>query len=146
MTTTSPLLAADPAPLGQRLRGPLTTLGVLGAGTLALALRDPHVAGSWGVCPSLALFGVYCPACGGLRAVNDLTHLDLVGAASSNLYFVVLLPALVFLLGRWVYDAARGVQRHQRWLESGLVWTVLSVVLVVFTVLRNLPSGAWLAP
>ena len=33
---------------------------------------------SWGLCPSAAL-GFSCPGCGGLRAVNDLTHGD-VGA------------------------------------------------------------------
>lgn len=144
--TVDPVLTPDPAPLAQRLRGPVTTIGVLGAATVALAIRDPHVAGSWGVCPSLALFGLACPACGGLRAVNDLTHLDVVGALSSNLYAVVLMPVAVFLLGRWLYDSARGVRRRQAWMTSPTVWWTLGVALAVFTVVRNLPIGSWLYP
>ena len=35
-----------------------------------------------------AAVGIWCPACGGLRAVNDLTNGDVLGAASSNLVFV----------------------------------------------------------
>ena len=45
-----------------------------------LHFRDPHASGSWGFCPWLALTGLYCPGCGGLRAVNDLTNGDLLGA------------------------------------------------------------------
>ena len=45
--------------------------------------------------------GVYCPGCGGLRAVNDLTNGDLGAAASSNLLLVVLLPVAVLWLLRW---------------------------------------------
>ena len=53
------------------------------------------LAGSWGYCPWLALTGQYCPGCGSLRAVNDLDHGDLLGAASSNLVFVAMVPLLV---------------------------------------------------
>ena len=115
--------------------------------TVALHLRDPHVSGSWGICPLAAVTGIYCPGCGGLRAVNDLTHGDLAGAAASNLLLVVLLPAAVFLLGRWALDAWHGRRRE---LPPPRVVTlqavVLGVVLLVFMVVRNLPAGAWLAP
>ena len=62
-----------------RMRAPLVTIGGLAAATVALHFRDPHVQGSWGFCPSAAM-GFYCPGCGGLRAVNDLTNGE-VGAA-----------------------------------------------------------------
>ena len=68
-----------------RMRGPLVTAGVVGGLTLALHFRDPHAAGSWGFCPWLRADRLYCPGCGGLRAVNDLTNGDVLGAASSNL-------------------------------------------------------------
>lgn len=44
------------------------------AGLLAAAVtwRDPHVPGSWGLCPWLVATGTPCPTCGGLRAVADL--------------------------------------------------------------------------
>ncbi|MFI2707066.1 DUF2752 domain-containing protein, partial [Nocardioides sp. CER28] len=70
---TALLAPESPLTRRERLRLPLLTVGGLGAATLALYLRDPHQRGSWGVCP-LSLAGIYCPGCGGLRAVNDLTH------------------------------------------------------------------------
>ena len=67
-----------------RLRGPLLTGGLVAGLTLALHFRDPHASGSWGFCPWLALTGHYCPGCGGLRAVNDLTNGDVVGAPAAT--------------------------------------------------------------
>ena len=66
----------------------------------ALHVRDPHVTHSWGVCPLYAVTGVYCPGCGGLRGVNDLTNGNLGAAASSNLLLVILAPVALVLLGR----------------------------------------------
>ncbi len=90
--------------------------------------------------------GIYCPGCGGLRAVNDLTNGDVAAAASSNLLFVALLPLLVFLLGRWAYErwTGRVRQPNNRRVRTFLI--ALGVAAVVFTVLRNLEIGAWLAP
>lgn len=125
------------------LRAPLLTAGVVLAGTIALHLRDPHEQGSWGICPTRLVSGLDCPGCGGLRAVNDLTHFDLAGAASSNLFFVALIPALVVGWVLWVRRAARG----ERWRAGPhtKTWTVaLLAVMVLFVVVRNLP-GSWLA-
>lgn len=127
------------------MRAPALVIGGLGAATLALYLRDPHERGSWGFCPSAAL-GIHCPGCGGLRAVNDLTHGDVAAAASSNLLLVALMPLVVGLLALWAADRWRGRTRRvdERRLRTVLV--ALAVVAVAFTVLRNLPAGAWLAP
>lgn len=148
MTTTAPPTA--PSAVGgasrwQRMAAPAITIGALGAATLALHIRDPHESGSWGYCPSAAL-GFWCPGCGGLRAVNDLTHGDVGAAASSNLLFIAILPLLVFLLGRWVVDRWLGREREPdgRLVTVGTV--TLCVVAVAFAVLRNLPAGSWLAP
>lgn len=137
-------VAARPATRRQRMVAPVTTLGLLGATTVALNLRDPHTRGSWGFCPSAAL-GIWCPGCGGLRAVNDLTHLDLAGAASSNLALVVALPFLVAALVVWTVDRWRGHRRELSPLTLRRVALGGLAVLAVFTVLRNLP-GSWLAP
>ena len=143
----------EPAPPGSatasraaRMRAPVLTIGALAATTLALHLRDPHDSGSWGYCPSAAL-GFACPGCGGLRAVNDLTHLDVAAAASSNLAFVVALPFLIVGLGWWTLRRWRGAPAlgvpGPRLRVAGYAACAL---LVVFTVLRNLPVGSWLAP
>jgi hypothetical protein len=128
----------------QRVVAPAATIAGLVAATGALYLRDPHASGSWGYCP-ISLLGIYCPGCGGLRAVNDLTHGDLAGAASSNALLLLAMPVAVFLLARWTIDAWRGRQRGLPALSS---WPVLSVgiaLTTVFTVARNLPES-WLAP
>ena len=129
----------------ERVRTPAVVIGGLGVLTLALHLRDPHQHASWWLCPSAAL-GIYCPGCGGLRAVNDLTNGDVAAAASSNLLFVAVLPVAVFFLGRWFLDRWTGRERRP---DARLIVTatvVFCVVGVAFAVVRNLPAGSWLAP
>lgn len=140
------LSVAEPTRL-DRLRGPLLT-GALGLGlVLALHFRDPHSSGSWGFCPWLVLTGHSCPGCGSLRAMNDLTNGDMVGALSSNLLFVVTLPVLAFWWVRWTQRAWSGAPPPDRSGGHPAVWIGLAaVVMVAFAVLRNLPAGSWLAP
>lgn len=149
MTSTAPAGSTSSAfsPLrGERMRAPLVTWGSLAAATLALRLRDPHERGSWGLCP-LAATGVWCPACGGLRAVNDLTHGEVVAAASSNLLFVASIPLIVWLLGRWTLARWRGGVLT---VPGSRTMTVLAVcygtLAVAFFIARNTAAGAWLAP
>ncbi|MCW2812780.1 MAG: hypothetical protein JWN84_235 [Nocardioides sp.] len=143
MTLTPVAPAARDASRARRVSGPALTLAGLGAATLALALRDPHEQGSWGLCPSRAL-GFDCPGCGGLRAVNDLTQGRLLDAASSNLYLVLAIPVVALLLGRWALDAWRGTERASSALTTPLL-VVAGVALVAFTLLRNVPAFGWLA-
>src|SRR6476619_1391365 len=113
-------------------------------------LRDPHASGSWGYCPFYALTGLYCPGCGGLRAVNDLTNGDLTAAASSNLLFVALIPVIVVVWLRWTRRACSGAPvpapRERFGVRAGVWIMAFAVVLTVFAVVRNLPMGSWLAP
>lgn len=134
-------------PRGWRgVRTPVLVAGGLLAASVALHLRDPHEAGSWGFCPWLALTGTYCPGCGGLRAVNDLTHGDVLAAASSNLLFVGSLP---FLAVWWLRSLVDGWRGSRRPVSDRAAYVALAVVLsltVLFWVVRNLPFAAWLTP
>jgi len=134
----------------ERLQGPLVTGALVGGLTIALHFRDPHSSGSWGYCPFYAMTGLYCPGCGGLRAVNDLGNGDVLGAASSNLVFVALIPLIAVVWLRWTGRAWSGAPaptgRARFGVRAGVWVTALAVVLLVFTVLRNLPVGGWLAP
>jgi hypothetical protein len=128
-----------------RMRAPLLTVGGLAATTLALHLRDPHQLGTWGICPSAAL-GIYCPGCGGLRAVNDLTNGDVAAALSSNLLVTALLPFASVALAWWAVNRARGVRRAPSQQTVLRLTATFTVVAFVFAVARNTPWGGWLAP
>jgi hypothetical protein len=101
------------SPLATRLKGP----ALVGAGGAALAAallaRDPHAAGSWPTCPFLALTGVPCPGCGGLRAVHDLLTGDLVAALSSNAWAVLTAVLVAGTYATWVVSRV-GATRHVR--------------------------------
>lgn len=130
----------------QRMAAPAALVGGLGIATLALHARDPHVQGSWGACPSASIFGVFCPGCGGLRAVNDLGNGDVLSAASSNLLFVVMVPFIVLAIAVWSVDRWQGrVRTFRPGTFRAPAWGLLAAT-VVFTVLRNLSVGSWLAP
>lgn len=129
-----------------RDRRTIVALGAVGAGVLLLLqARDPHGDGAYATCPFLALTGWWCPLCGGLRATHDLTRLQFVDAVSSNVLATVLVVAAG---GYFLYWASR------RWRGFSVRTVVLGarsmlalvVVVLAFTIVRNLAFGALLAP
>lgn len=115
--------------------GPVAAAAGIGALAAALHFRDPHVQNSWGVCPLYAVTGVYCPGCGGLRAVNDLTNLDFAGAFFSNLLVYPIAALLIWLWLRWlggrVGFAVPALPRN-KWL-----WIAVGISIAGWTVARN---------
>ena len=140
---TEPL---GPTSRRKRVSAPVLVAGAVLAASVLLHLRDPHQSGSYLYCPWLVLTGTYCPGCGGLRAVNDLTRGDVVAAASSNLLFVGSIPLVLMLWARWVVDRWRGVRRVVDYRHAVLWASVFSAVTLVFWVARNLPGLEWLTP
>src|SRR5262245_56166878 len=98
---------ARPTLLGRLGEPLLLATGLLFAVAL-LHVRDPHQSGSYGFCPWLLLTGTYCPGCGGLRAVNDLTDGHIGAALSSNVLVVTLIPVAVLAWALWVRARWRG--------------------------------------
>lgn len=129
-----------------RVTGPVLVAGAVLGASVVLHLRDPHQGGSYLFCPWLVLTGTYCPGCGGLRAVNDLTRGDLAAAASSNLLLVGSLPLAAWMWSRWLVDRWRGVRRVVDQRRGVLAATAFGVVALGFWVVRNLPGLEWLAP
>jgi hypothetical protein len=142
----APTLGDRPGARLRRALPPLLLAGGLLAAAVALHVRDPHDAGSWGLCPLRALTGLACPGCGGLRAVNDLTHGHLAAAASSNLLFVASLPALGWLWLRSVTQRWRGLARPLSPAVVRVAGVCAVVLAVTFGVVRNLPGMGWLLP
>lgn len=134
--------------MASRRRALVAPVGVAAVAVTAAAVlhfRDPHSAGSYGVCPMYALTGLWCPACGGLRAVNDLTNLDLGAAVSSNILIVPFVAVLVIAWIGWTVRRWKGTRDRMIVLRPTVTIVVLGV-LVAFTVVRNTPWGSWLAP
>ena len=149
--------AAEPLALlasrsrARRVAPPLLVAGGALAASVALHVRDPHEAGSWGLCPWLLLTGTACPGCGGLRAVNDLTHGDVAAAFSSNALLVVSLPLLAVLWTRSLHSRWRGVAAAPgpapgRPALAAWAGGAALVVVGLFWLVRNLPFAGHLAP
>ena len=108
-------------------------------------MRDPHVAGSYGFCPFLAVTGLPCAGCGGLRAIHDLAVGDPAAALASNAAAVVL---VVLVAVAWVVWTMRRLAGHDVAAVDLRSRTVLvgTAAFVLFGVLRWTPWGAALGP
>ena len=105
--------------------------------TAYVGLVDPSSGGAYPLCPSRSLFGIDCPACGGLRGTHDLLRGDIVGALDHNLLLPVLLVVYAVVIGLWLRPLVGRAMRPVRVPR----WLLLTgaVVAVGFTVLRNIP-------
>jgi hypothetical protein len=130
-----------PAPV---LLAPVATAAGLVAVTTIVVLRDPFQHHLTPPCPFHVLTGLWCPLCGGTRAVWAAAH----GQFRLMMHADALLPAIV-LAAAWGWLVWLGkVTGWWEWpVPSGrVVGWAFAGVLVLFTVLRNLPALASLAP
>ena len=87
-------------------------------------------------CLAHDIFGIYCPFCGGSRALISLLHLDLLAALRFNAAFLISLPIVLF------FDLRALARILQNRLDRPLFpkWSI-SLVIALFIlqfVLRNL--------
>lgn len=76
--------------------------------------------------------------------MHHLSDGDLIAAASSNLLLVVAVPFLVLGWVIWLRRSWQGRPTRLMDWPAPVAWTAVAVI-VIFTVLRNLPAGSWLA-
>ncbi|MFD4478733.1 DUF2752 domain-containing protein [Streptomyces sp. NPDC058471] len=134
-------------PVGTALRRLAVPAGVLGSVIAAFAYVgtvDPNEPGHYPACPLLRLTGVFCPGCGGLRSAHAFVHGDLTTALGANALAVVGYGVFAALWTLWAVRAARG-QRVRIELGPAHLYGI-GVLVAVFTLVRNLPFGAWLHP
>ncbi|WP_330238395.1 DUF2752 domain-containing protein [Streptomyces sp. NBC_00525] len=136
------------APAGaSRLRRIAVPAGVLAAVIGAfgyVATVDPNQPGHYPVCPLLRFTGIYCPGCGGLRSAHAFAHGDLAAAFGANALAVAGYAIFAVLWAVWLVREVRGKP-----LRIGLRpvhWWAIGALLLVFTLVRNLPFGSALAP
>jgi hypothetical protein len=129
-----------------RLAAPVATLLGVGAAFGYVAVVDPGEPGHYPVCPLLRYTGLYCPGCGGLRAAHAVAHGDLVAALGANALAVVFFAVFACGWTVWLIAAVRGRPPRLPMPAGSRPWWLLGAVLAAFTVVRNLPFGAVLAP
>ncbi|MFD8229490.1 DUF2752 domain-containing protein [Streptomyces massasporeus] len=127
-----------------RLAVPAGVLAAVAAAFAYVGTVDPNEPGHYPVCPLLRYTGLYCPGCGGLRSAHAFVHGDLLGALHANAPATLGYLGFAVLWTVWVVHAVRGrpLRIDPR---PGPVWG-LGALLLVFTVVRNLPFGGWLHP
>ena len=150
-----PLRIGDEA---SRRRVATVAVGVAGAtwiGVTGLLARSESAAAAVPIgCPFKAVTGLDCPGCGSTRSLGALTRFDLGAALDHNL----LVPAaLVFLVASFVVWTAASWRRSEPGraapgeafaatdlVRRPAVIVAIGVVVVTFSVVRNLDAGGWL--
>lgn len=130
----------DGRPRGRRLVAPLAAAAGVLAATAYIRVVDPNQPGHYPLCPTLALLGVDCPGCGGLRATHALANGDIAAALDNNALFVVLVPLLVGMWALWAYRAWTGVTPPRSPRGETIARAAPIVVLIIamaFAVVRN---------
>jgi Protein of unknown function (DUF2752) len=115
-----------------------------GALVAAIGLADPFGHHLSPPCPLHALTGLYCPFCGATRATWAVTHLR----PGLMLHENALYPALVLLAAwAWLSWLGRATGYWRLPVPRGRTFGLgVAVVLLAFTVLRNLPGFGALVP
>jgi len=129
-----------------RLQPPIIVAAAALGGCVLVSLVDPNEPGHYPTCPTKALTGFDCPFCGGMRCARSLVRGDLAGALDHNALIVVLAPLAVVGWALWMWRAWSGrepIQTPARARTKKILLAALIVVMVAFTVYRNLPIGAY---
>lgn len=143
-----PPLVFRPAPVPasrlRRIATPAAVLAVVVGAFAYVGTVDPNEPGHYPVCPLLRFTGIYCPGCGGLRSAHAFAHGDIAAALGSNAAAVIGYAAFAVLWVLWMVRAAAG--RPLRIDLKPVHWWGIGAVLLIFSVVRNLPFGSALAP
>ncbi|WP_171990821.1 DUF2752 domain-containing protein [Streptomyces sp. JHA26] len=135
---------SGPSAVAARVAVPAGVLAAVVGAFAYVGAVDPNEPGHYPVCPLLRFTGLYCPGCGGLRSAHAFVHGDVLTSLHANA------PAVLGYLGfaaLWTVWMIRAVRGRPLRVDPGPVhlWA-LGTLLLVFTVVRNLPFGGWLHP
>ena len=126
------------------------SLPLAAASTVAAATVVLHQTGGYGLGPLATCWfhagtGLSCPFCGTLRGVAALSNGDPLTALHDNAPVMLLLGVATLVWGRRLLFAATGkTVDHPN--VSGGAYRALGAFFLLFTIYRNTPYGAWLAP
>ena len=125
----------------QRVHAAALLMVIIGA-LSAIAVRDPRTYGLGPLCPSLRLFGIYCPGCGSTRATHDLMHGEVARAFRCNPLMVLIgAPLLVYVTCSLGCAALTG--RRPRGSATAWLGYAITALLIAWCVARNLPGATF---
>lgn len=110
-----------------------------------LAAHKPGETGLLPPCLFHLTTGLHCPGCGGTRAAYLALHGDLSGALRQNAFFIALMPLVAVYLFALTRYAATGTWAPPKITGRNLT-VVITVFVIGFAILRNLPGLEFLAP
>ena len=85
------------------------------------------------------LTGLYCPLCGTQRAISSLLHGNILLATKDNLLVIAALTLFVFLSAAFFFKPRNRKNINYRIIYSSTFLRAVLFVLVVFTIVRNIP-------
>lgn len=144
MDTESQRVTPPPGSVVRRLAVSGGVLAAVAGAFAYVAAVDPNEPGHYPACPLRQYAGVYCPGCGGLRSAHAFVHGDFAAALQANAVAVVAYCVFAVLWSLWVVRSVRGRPLSLD-LRTVHLWGI-GALLLVFTVVRNLPFGGWLHP
>jgi len=112
-----------------------------GAGTiifLLVYLIDPAISGLFPPCPFHSLTNLYCPGCGSLRSLHQLSHGNLAAAFGLNPLMVLFLPVSAYLFVSGIPHEIAGKEIRNALLPARIIWLILASI-IIFWILRNIP-------
>ncbi|MDQ6630480.1 MAG: DUF2752 domain-containing protein [Verrucomicrobiota bacterium] len=112
------------------------------AAGLILFLFDPAQFPFYPRCLFHSWTGLSCPGCGSLRAAHQLLHGNFAAAFHLNSLFIISIPFLAIAFFSYARKMTTGQSLFKKNVPSFWIWLFL-VVLIVFTIARNLPSEMW---
>lgn len=91
------------------------------------------------------LTGLYCPGCGISRMCISILRLDFLSALRYNSVIMFLLPVLLLMGMQLTVSYVKTGNKQLSKGQKVLVW-IMSAILVLFGVIRNLPQFSFLRP
>jgi hypothetical protein len=129
---------------------------LLPAGTAAVGVGAlMYVRGFGGRIPNViplcgfhALTGLWCPGCGLTRGTRALMHGDIQQSLGYNLFTPLVLALFLYTWLAWALPRLSGPNLPHLTSTPRVIWRVVGVAVLLFTIARNLPIAplAALAP
>lgn len=125
----------------------LLVLPMLLLGVFILFRFNPTQYAFYPRCALYTMTGIYCPGCGCLRALHELTHGHVLTALRDNLLLVLAMPLLAVDFWQYFYRRVTG-HVSQLWVTRPFVIKCAIAAIILFTLLRNIHAApfTWLAP